>query len=81
VWKRTRPADLVRLVEVMYCVVSVSQHGHVESNRLLVNVAKMKYWETSLTNQSRRNEERIKFEETIQLRLYKKEAPEDLSMK
>jgi hypothetical protein len=80
VWKVARHADLARLVEVMYCVVTVSRHGHGENNRLLVNVVKMKYWETSLTDQSRRNEERIKFEEKIQLRFYNKEAREDLSM-
>jgi len=80
VLKVTRHADSVRLVEVLYCVVIVLHHGHVENNRLLVNVVNREYWETSLTNQSRRNEERIKFEETIQLRFYKKEALEDLSM-
>ena len=63
----------------MCCVVIVLQRGHVENNRLLVNVVKMKYWESSLTNQSLKNEEQIKFEETIQLRL-KKKNPEDLSM-
>ena len=56
----------------MCCVVIVLQRGHVENNRLLVNVVKMKYWESSLTNQSLKNEEQIKFEETIQLRLKKK---------
>lgn len=70
------------LISRWFCIyyVIVLHHGHVENNRLLVNVVKMRYWETSLTNQSRRNEERIKFEETIQLRFYKKEALEDLSM-
>jgi hypothetical protein len=55
VWNITRHADLVRLVEVMCCVVIVLQHGHAENNRLLVNVVKFKYWETSLTLQSRTN--------------------------
>ena len=71
---------MVRLVEVKYCVVIVLYPGHVENNRLLVNVVKTNHWETSLINQSRRNEKRIKFEETILFRFYKKEALENLSI-
>lgn len=41
------------------------QHGHVGNNKLFEKVAKMKYLGTSPTNQSWRNEERIKFEGSL----------------
>ena len=47
-WKVTRHSDLVRPVKVKYCD-DMLQHGHVENSRLFVDVATMKYLETSLT--------------------------------